>query len=187
MAGSAARRCERCGAHLSRFNSEAICAPCYAASLPLSPTELAGEISRPPIGGARRAPTWLWVSPSAQAALARGDLADLLTTYRHANRLSQAHLAAILGLDQPYISRIETGVRKVHDVRMLARIADRLAIPPHLLGVIGADDSDFGAMVQFAEATLRLSEVARQSGHAAEAVSELWPLVARLEARLSEG
>jgi hypothetical protein len=29
--------------------------------------------------------------------------------------------------------------------------------------------------------------VARQSGHAAEAVSELWPLVARLEARLSEG
>jgi transcriptional regulator with XRE-family HTH domain len=110
-----------------------------------------------------------------------------LTAYRRANRLSQAHLAAILGLDQPYISRIESGIRRIHDVRMLAHIADRLAIPPRLLGVAGADDADFGAMVQFAEATLRLSEVARQSGHAAEAVSELWPLVARLEARLSEG
>jgi len=70
---------------------------------------------------------------------------------------------------------------------MLARIADRLAIPPHLLGVVGADDADFAAMLQFAEATLRLSEIARQSGRAADAVSELWPLVARLEARLSEG
>jgi len=44
---------------------------------------------------------------------------------------------------------------------MLARIADRLAIPPHLLGVVGADDADFAAMLQFAEATLRLSEIAR--------------------------
>ena len=77
--------------------------------------------------------------------------------------------------------------RKIRDIRTLAHIADRLAIPPHLVGVVGTDDADFATMLQFAEATLRLSEVARQSGHAADAVSELWPLVARLEARLSEG
>ncbi|MEU0586700.1 hypothetical protein [Streptomyces sp. NPDC006132] len=42
-------------------------------------------------------------------------------------------------------------------------------------------------MVQFGESTVRLAEIARQSGHAAEAVSELWPLVARLEARVEDG
>ncbi|MEU0383190.1 hypothetical protein [Streptomyces chartreusis] len=42
-------------------------------------------------------------------------------------------------------------------------------------------------MLQFGESTVRLAEVARQSGHAAEAVSELWPLVARREARVEDG
>ncbi len=42
-------------------------------------------------------------------------------------------------------------------------------------------------MVQFGASTVRLAEIARQSGHASEAVSELWPLVARLEARLEDG
>ncbi|MEU0248447.1 hypothetical protein ABZ192_29830 [Streptomyces sp. NPDC006235] len=48
-------------------------------------------------------------------------------------------------------------------------------------------DTDHRAMVQFGESTVRLAESARQSGHAAEAVSELWPLVARLEARVEDG
>jgi len=173
VAASTARRCERCGAQLSRYNHESICAPCHAALVPASRTELAARPSHPLAARVRPAPTWLWVSPSAQAALAGGDLAAILTAYRHANRLSQAQLAAILGLDQPYVSRIESGARKVRDIRMLARIADRLAIPPHLLGVVGADDADFAAMLQFAEATLRLSEIARQSGRAADAVSAL--------------
>lgn len=42
-------------------------------------------------------------------------------------------------------------------------------------------------MLQFGESTVRLAEIARQSGHASEAVAELWPLVARLEARLDDG
>ncbi len=187
MAASTARRCERCGAQLSCYNHESICAPCHAALVPASRTELAARPSHPLAARVRPAPTWLWVSPSAQAALASGDLAAILAAYRHANRLSQAQLAEILGLDQPYVSRIESGARKVRDIRMLARIANRLSIPPHLLGVVGANDADFAGMMQFAEATLRLSETARQSGRAADAVSELWPLVARLEARLSEG
>ncbi|WP_435284655.1 hypothetical protein [Streptomyces koelreuteriae] len=42
-------------------------------------------------------------------------------------------------------------------------------------------------MLPFGESTVRLSEIPRQSGHASEAVAELWPLVARLEARLDDG
>lgn len=42
-------------------------------------------------------------------------------------------------------------------------------------------------MVQFADSTIRLAEIARQTGRVTDAVSELWPLVARLEARVSEG
>lgn len=43
------------------------------------------------------------------------------------------------------------------------------------------------ALLQFGESTVRLAEIARQSGHAAEAVAELWPLAARLEARIADG
>ncbi len=42
-------------------------------------------------------------------------------------------------------------------------------------------------MLQSGDSTVRLAEIARQSGHAVEAVNELWPLVARLEARAAEG
>jgi hypothetical protein len=62
-----------------------------------------------------------------------------------------------------------------------------LAIPSHLLGVTDPADTDFVAMVAFAESTIRLAELARSAGRAAEAVNELWPLVARLEARTAEG
>jgi transcriptional regulator with XRE-family HTH domain len=187
MAASTTRRCERCGMQLSRYNHESICASCRAGLLPGQEPVLAPRVSHPLDRRRPPSPTWLWVSPTAQAALGSGDLAAILAAYRRANRLSQADLATILGFDQPYVSRIERGARRIRDVRTLAHIADRLAIPPHLVGVVGTDDADFATMLQFAEATLRLSETARQSGRAADAVRELWPLVARLEARLAAG
>jgi transcriptional regulator with XRE-family HTH domain len=187
VAASRVRRCERCGTQLSRYNHESICAPCRAGLPPDQETAPAPRGNHPLAARHPPAPTWLWVSPAAQAALTSGDLAAILAAYRRANRLSQVELAAILGLDQPYVSRIEGGTRKIRDIRMLARIADRLAIPPHRVGVVGTDDADFATMLHFAEATLRLAEIARQSGRATDAVSELWPLVARLEARLSDG
>ncbi|MGW4212846.1 XRE family transcriptional regulator [Lentzea sp. NPDC004789] len=49
------------------------------------------------------------------------------------------------------------------------------------------DDADFAAMIQFGDSTIRLAEIARQAGRAVDAVNELWPLVARLEARAAEG
>ncbi len=42
-------------------------------------------------------------------------------------------------------------------------------------------------MIQFGESVLRLAEIARHTGQAAVAVDELWPLVARLEARAADG
>jgi hypothetical protein len=61
------------------------------------------------------------------------------------------------------------------------------AIPPHVLGVTDEDDADFVAMLQFADSVIRLAELTRRSGHAVEAVNELWPLIARLEARVASG
>lgn len=49
------------------------------------------------------------------------------------------------------------------------------------------DNADFAAMLAFGTSVIRLARIARQSGRAAEAVSELWPLITRLEARVAAG
>jgi hypothetical protein len=79
---------------------------------------------------------------------------------------------------------IETGRRSVTDSRTLTHIARTLAIPPHVLGIAGPDDADFTA---FGTSVIRLADVARHAGRAADAVSELWPLITRLEARVAAG
>ncbi|WP_439681851.1 hypothetical protein [Embleya sp. MST-111070] len=60
-------------------------------------------------------------------------------------------------------------------------------MPPHVLGVTDPADTDFAAMLQFGDSTVHLAEITRQSGQATAAVNELWPLVARLEARVADG
>lgn len=129
----------------------------------------------------------MWSSPEANTALAARDLATILRVYRRLNRYSQEKLAAILGYDKTYISMIETGRRTISDVATRRHIARTLGLPAHALGVTDADDADFAAMLQFGDSTVRLAEIARQSGRAVDAVNELWPLVARLEARAAEG
>ena len=130
---------------------------------------------------------WDWTDHASCQALRSGDLGAILRAYRRINGLSQEKLAAVLGYDKTYISMIETGRRAVHDVATRRHIGATLAIPSHLLGVTDPADSEFVAMVAFAESTVRLAELARSAGRAAEAVNELWPLVARLEARAVEG
>ena len=56
-----------------------------------------------------------------------------------------------------------------------------------LLGIAGPDDADFAAMLAFGTSVIRLTRIARHSGRAAVAVSELWPLITRLEARVTAG
>ena len=111
----------------------------------------------------------------------------ILRGYRHASGLTQQQLADLLGYDRTYISMIECGRRTVTDRGTLTRIAQALAIPPHMLGIARPDDADFAAMLAFGSSVIRLADIARHSGRAADAVSELWPLITRLETRVAAG
>jgi len=142
--------------------------------------------SRLPRPSARHA-QWHWATPQAQLVLATGDLADVLRFYRRVHGINQTVLGDLLGYDKTYISALELGKRALDDVGSRRRICEALNLPPHVLGVTDPTDTDHLAMLQFGESTVRLAEIARQSGHASEAVSELWPLVARLEGRLDDG
>jgi hypothetical protein len=130
---------------------------------------------------------WLWTSPHAAAALATGDLGVMIRTWRHATGTSQLALADKLGYDPSYISMIETGRRDVVDIVNRRRIAQHLGIPLHRVGVTDTEAADHVTMLQFGYSTLRLATFARQAGHGAAAVNEMWPLVARLEARAADG
>lgn len=130
---------------------------------------------------------WHWATQQAHSVLASGDLGTILRFHRAVHGLNQAQLGDLLGYDKTYISALELGKRSMEDVSSRRRICDLLRLPPHILGVTDPSDSDHRAMLQFGESTVRLAEIARQSGHASEAVAELWPLVARLEARVEDG
>ncbi|MYZ37694.1 helix-turn-helix domain-containing protein [Streptomyces sp. SID4917] len=111
----------------------------------------------------------------------------MLRFYRRVHGLNQTALAELLGYDKTYISALELGKRALDDIGSRRRVCEVLRLPPHVLGITDPTDTDHRAMLQFGESTVRLAEIARQSGHASEAVSELWPLVARLEARADDG
>ena len=135
------------------------------------------------------APTirWLWLLPEARQALETRELAVILRCYRKLTGLSQAAMGELLGYDPSYVSLLERRQRTINDRQGLSHVSRVLAIPPHSLGITAEEDSDFLAALQFGESTVRLAKIARQAGRAVEAVEELWPLVARLEARLREG
>ncbi|MEU8895014.1 helix-turn-helix transcriptional regulator [Nocardia sp. NPDC048505] len=172
-------RCQACGVTISRYANEPVCPTCAASNN----TEQVSVHVAAPIASA----IWLWATPEATTAIATRDLPTILRTYRRINRLSQTAMAQVLGYDNSYVSMIETGKRAITDVASRRHIAARLGLPAHVLGVTGTDDAEYRAMLQFGDSTVRLAEVARQAGHAVEAVNELWPLVARLEARAAEG
>jgi len=138
----------------------------------------------PAAGAPVAAASWL---AAARRTEPFGDLGAILRAYRHVNGLTQQQLADLLGFDRTYISMIECGRRSVTDRGTLTHIARTLAIPPHILGIADQNDADFAAMLAFGISVIRLADIARQSGRAAEAVRELWPLIIRLEARISAG
>ncbi|MFE3328991.1 helix-turn-helix domain-containing protein [Streptomyces sp. NPDC059176] len=140
-----------------------------------------------PDGRPARLLSWHWATPEAQDVLATRDLAAILRYYRRVHGESQTDTGERLGYDKTYVAALELGKRRITDVGSLRHVAEQLAVPPHVLGVTDPSDTDHRAMVQFGHSTVRLAEIARQSGHASEAVAELWPLVARLEARARDG
>lgn len=137
-----------------------------------------------PHGAAR---LWRWATPEAQSVLATRNLSAILRFYRAGNRMNQTQLGELLGYDKTYISLLESGKRTLADVGSLERVSQRLGLPPHVLGITTAADTDHQLVLQLGQSTVRLAEIARQTGRATEAVAELWPLVARLEARVADG
>jgi transcriptional regulator with XRE-family HTH domain len=136
------------------------------------------------VGTLVTAASWL---PLAGRSGQGGELSRILLGYRKAGGLSQQDLADLLGFDRTYISLIERGRRSITDRGTLTHIARVLAIPPHLLGISGPDDADFTDMLAFGTSVIRLADAARHGGRAADAAGELWPLITRLETRISSG
>ncbi|GHF77016.1 hypothetical protein GCM10018790_63880 [Kitasatospora xanthocidica] len=136
-----------------------------------------------PHGGIR----WHWTTPRAQDILRRRALPEILQFHREIHGLPQQELADLLGYSTSYVSRIETGSRTITDIGALRHLAERLGLPPHCLGITDDTDADHQLVIQLADSVLRLARTARQAGHATTAVAELWPLVARLEARTADG
>lgn len=176
--------CRDCGStRLTAPEHGPLCVTCrISGGTGLDPGPAAEQLTPTPLN-----PVWAWTDPAGRQALASGEVGAILRAYRVANGLSQEKLAERLGYDKTYISMIETGRRVVQDVATRRHIARTLTLPPHLLGVTDPADTEFVAMLAFAESTIRLADLARAGGHAAEAVNELWPMVARLEARAEEG
>ncbi|MDH6579392.1 helix-turn-helix transcriptional regulator [Kitasatospora sp. MAP5-34] len=130
---------------------------------------------------------WHWTTPRAQDILRRRSLPEIFQLYRELNDLPQQELADLLGYSTSYISRVETGSRTITDVGTLRHIAECLRLPPHCFGITDEADGDHRTVIQLGESVLRLAEIARQAGQATAGVDELWPLVARLEARVADG
>ncbi len=172
------KRCEACGSELSKFATEPVCPTCHVSANHAAPVVPTRHLV-PAV--------WMWSAREAAAALASRDLATILRTYRCLNGFSQQRLADLLGYDKTYVSMIETGRRTISDIGTRRHIARTLGLPTHVFGVTDGGDADFAAMVQFGDSTIRLAEIARQAGRAVDAVNELWPLIARLEARAAEG
>jgi transcriptional regulator with XRE-family HTH domain len=128
-----------------------------------------------------------WLAPASVEIQACGDLGVIFRSYRQAGGLSQQQLANMLGYDRTYITMIESGRRRITDRGTLARIAQALTIPPHVLGIADPDDIDFASVLALGASVIRLATIARHSGQAATAASELWPLIATLESRVATG
>jgi transcriptional regulator with XRE-family HTH domain len=169
--------CQACDTTSDKPDGPPLCPTCAA---------IAG-IPREPARSAPPSALWLWTSTYARSALATGDLGVMIRAWRRATGTSQQALAKQLGYDPSYISMIETGRREVVDVINRRRIAQHLGIPLHRVGLADTDSADHNAMLQFGHSTLRLATLVRQAGHGTAAVNELWPLVARLEARAADG
>jgi len=184
------RSCQSCGAKLSRYNSDPLCWPCQeerraksaegqatTSPLPtLTPSDRSAFTLRSILATARRT-----------KPLRLSDVGQVLKHYRSIHQLMQRDLAALLGFDQSYISRLENG-RGLRDIATLKHIAQCLGVPGQWLGLLseGSPSAQSAALIEIAPSIIRLSQTVRESGRADTAVSELWPLVLRLETQMTQ-
>jgi transcriptional regulator with XRE-family HTH domain len=79
-------------------------------------------------------PEGFYDQPGLATALASFDFGPVFRAVRAAQGWSQQTLAEFLGWEQRRISAIETGTRPLLDLRMVVRVANKLAIPAGKLG-----------------------------------------------------
>src|SRR6266700_359075 len=132
------RTCQSCGAKLSRYNSDPLCWPCQeerrakpaeaqAATLPLptlTPSDRSAFTLRSILATARRT-----------KPLRLSDVGQVLKHYRSIHQLTQRDLAALLGFDQSYVSRLEDG-RGHADISNLQQISQCLGGHGQWLGLL---------------------------------------------------
>jgi transcriptional regulator with XRE-family HTH domain len=80
-----------------------------------------------------------WESPAVLTAAREGDTGTVIRLARRAKGATQRQTGDACGYSQSEISRIENGGARVHDIRILERLARRLDIPPQLLGLAPFD------------------------------------------------
>lgn len=115
--------CTRCGARLSRFNLESLCAPCEIV--------LRDQRLQPPI-----LPPAFWLADQMRDALATWHMGRVIFAYRthpfHGRALPQELVANWLGLTQAQLSRIEKGPAP-EQLSKLIRWAEVLRVPAEQL------------------------------------------------------
>ena len=128
------------------------------------------------------AASWL---PAASLCRLEGNVGAILRSYRRAGGLTQQQLADMLGFDRTYISMIESGRRSItdrgHSGAHLPHARHSAACARHRRG--GRRGLRRHARIRCLGYPAGRHRPA--GGRAAEAVSELWPLITRLEARVA--
>ncbi len=112
--------CPECGARLRRGQPVgAVCDPCLRQ------------------GPRLVLPPGFYDAPPVVAALAVYDFGTVFLAIRAEQCWSQERFGEFVGIDQARISEIERGVRQLRDVRLVAKVATKCAIPVVKLGFGG--------------------------------------------------
>ncbi|HET9257307.1 MAG TPA: helix-turn-helix transcriptional regulator [Pseudonocardiaceae bacterium] len=112
MTAAIAGQCARCGAPLSRYNPDSVCASCH------------------PVEEARSPGTWL----SRPTSVPAEDSGAVLRAWRASAGRSQAETAGLLGMTQQNLSQIENG-RQAMSYEQRQRAVSVLGLSPEDLGL----------------------------------------------------
>lgn len=178
------RYCRICDAKLSRYNPAPLCWSCQAQRR-ISVTETNVAPSHPlSVPAYSSAFTLRSIVDTVRRTkpLRLSDIGQVLKHFRSLHQLTQRDLAALLGFDQSYISKLENG-QNLRDLATLKHISTCLGIPMQWLGIPteGSPVVQSAELIEVAPSVIRLSQVVRENGRADAAVNELWPLILRLD------
>lgn len=177
------RYCRVCHVRLSRYNPTDFCWACQDGRRGHGGTSVA-PFTPPSAPLYQSAFTLRSILDTVQRTrpVRLSDVGHVLKHYRTLHHLTQRDLAAMLGFDQSYISKLENG-QNLRDIAVLTQIAQRLNIPEQWLGLAPNSTLDLSTseLVEIAPSVIRLCQTVRETGRADAAVNELWPLTLRLE------